>query len=749
MISFKRRHFLQFGSSALAGVFLSNYKMRRQGLMMAKSLAQDTSRKIALLVGINQYQYGNPDDSLRGCVNDVISQRELLIHRFGFKPQDILMVSDDSDIKPTRENILQAFESHLVDQVKPGDTAVFHFSGHGYKVQDPESTSSDKVSSSFVPADGKQTFSGGNKLIDYITGRTLFLLMAAVKSDNLTVVLDSCHSGGGTRGSYRVRSLPRSLSEAVPFPAELELEYRRQLQSKINVSAEDLDKAIPKGIILGAAQLEQLAADGSFDGFYAGVFSYVLTRYLWQMSEPKTVTTVFDRVAQQTTRISTLNQVPKFYIAGERGEEPAYFLPPTGPAGDGVIRQRDGSTVEMWLGGLSAFSLAAFNSGSQLIALDSQGNEVGEIQLASREGLSAQGTICRESSAGVIAQGTIVQEKVRSIPLDFRLQVGLADSVNSTPVELAAISNLERIEFKDLGSGAVDYILGRVTEEVQSLFKPLDGFETAPPLNSIGLYSPAMTPVPGSFDFAGETVTAAVTRLRAKLNGLLAARWLKLAVNGDTSRLYVKASMIANGDRTVAQEFSVRGNKTKNTPEPDPIVADFQDDRTRLLKLPLGTDIKFNIHNLEERDLYLTILVIDAQGDIAVVFPNIWSGEVGVNRLPAGQPRIIPGGGDTFKLEVLEPLGATEVLILVSSSTMATSLKTLNTTAKRGGQTRGPQGLSDSDLIAVSGDVLRDLGSQSALVDMACPTVDGDSLRTETNNLVAFSLSFVATEAKS
>ncbi|MGB5710921.1 MAG: caspase family protein, partial [Waterburya sp.] len=193
MTSFKRRHFLQFTGSALTGLFLGRHNIQRQGSLMAKSLAQDTPRKIALLVGINQYD--NPDDSLKGCVNDVISQRELLVHRFGFNPQDIMTVSDCSEIKPTRDNILQAFESHLIEQVKPNDVVVFHFSGHGRRVLDPDSTATDKLTSTFVPSDSERSQSGEDILVTDITGRTLFLLMAGVNSDNLTAVLDSCYSG--------------------------------------------------------------------------------------------------------------------------------------------------------------------------------------------------------------------------------------------------------------------------------------------------------------------------------------------------------------------------------------------------------------------------------------------------------------------------------------------------------------------------------------------------------------------------
>lgn len=56
----------------------------QQGNKYAKVLAQNTPRKLALLVGINQYPGAL---ELQGCVNDVKLQQELLIHRFGFNPK--------------------------------------------------------------------------------------------------------------------------------------------------------------------------------------------------------------------------------------------------------------------------------------------------------------------------------------------------------------------------------------------------------------------------------------------------------------------------------------------------------------------------------------------------------------------------------------------------------------------------------------------------------------------------------------
>ncbi|MHC5862180.1 CHAT domain-containing protein [Nostoc sp.] len=93
-------------------------------------LAQDTRRKRALLVGINDYPGTSAQDlktqglwyQLKGAVTDVDLQRELLIHRFEFHPDDVLVLSDR---QATRQNILDKFEQHLIQWVKsPDDVGV-------------------------------------------------------------------------------------------------------------------------------------------------------------------------------------------------------------------------------------------------------------------------------------------------------------------------------------------------------------------------------------------------------------------------------------------------------------------------------------------------------------------------------------------------------------------------------------------------------------------------------------------------
>lgn len=111
MVKLSRRYFLQATGAAFTAWAINQKLAKYQ-----QTLAQPTSRKLALLVGINQY--ADRSKNLGGCVNDAILQRQLLIHRFGFNPKDIVMVLNED---ATRQGILDAFEEHLIKQAKPGD----------------------------------------------------------------------------------------------------------------------------------------------------------------------------------------------------------------------------------------------------------------------------------------------------------------------------------------------------------------------------------------------------------------------------------------------------------------------------------------------------------------------------------------------------------------------------------------------------------------------------------------------------
>lgn len=79
-------------------------------------------RKKALLIGIN---YFNSENELSGCLNDVANIKDFITTLYGFKEEDMVILTDDqpSDTKyyPNRENILSAM-SWLVSDAQPNDS---------------------------------------------------------------------------------------------------------------------------------------------------------------------------------------------------------------------------------------------------------------------------------------------------------------------------------------------------------------------------------------------------------------------------------------------------------------------------------------------------------------------------------------------------------------------------------------------------------------------------------------------------
>ncbi len=112
-------------------------------LFLLCSNSMQAQKKYALLVGVNEY-FDAPGKlyfhSLKGCVNDAVSMRELLINRFGFETTDITLLRDGA---ATKRTLLERFNSILL-KCKPGDAFVFFYSGHGVWMSN-DHNHSDKV----------------------------------------------------------------------------------------------------------------------------------------------------------------------------------------------------------------------------------------------------------------------------------------------------------------------------------------------------------------------------------------------------------------------------------------------------------------------------------------------------------------------------------------------------------------------------------------------------------------------------
>lgn len=242
----------------------------------ASTIGAQTKR--ALLIGIDTYQpagttaqhpetcvngkcqgcaYNRCDlsafDNLYGTLNDVLAMRDLLIRKFGFPRDKVFALTNpalpvsqmkDIDLSPTEtthDGILSAMKKYLVDEPQSGDTVVFYYSGHGSlrinskgtKITVEENGILKHADSTIVPSDAwKGAFDVRDREMTRIFNSALD------KGVKLTVILDSCYSGGLARGiplkgikvrkrwvPYDPRDInegPDLLSDAKPRPAPSE-----------------------------------------------------------------------------------------------------------------------------------------------------------------------------------------------------------------------------------------------------------------------------------------------------------------------------------------------------------------------------------------------------------------------------------------------------------------------------------------------------------------------------------------------
>jgi hypothetical protein len=138
--------------------------------------------KKALLIGINYLS--QPDVSLRGCIDDIVNMRNVLIDAYDYPVSDINMLRDDDTLNlPTRENVMNHF-SDLAKQSAGLDELWLHYSGHGSQMRSINDTG--KTDSVLVPLD--YATSG------FISEEDILVVLKQIKCRSI-LLFDSCHSG--------------------------------------------------------------------------------------------------------------------------------------------------------------------------------------------------------------------------------------------------------------------------------------------------------------------------------------------------------------------------------------------------------------------------------------------------------------------------------------------------------------------------------------------------------------------------
>src|SRR6185436_10601582 len=135
-------------------------------ILYAQQSESNTPEKRALIVAIGHYPQSSGFRNINSLNDIPIVQNALL--KLGFKEKDIQIIKDES---ATKKQIMDALEKDLMNNLKSGDIAYFHFSGHGQQVIDKNGDELDGLDEALVPYDASLEFvpgvyEGQNHIID-------------------------------------------------------------------------------------------------------------------------------------------------------------------------------------------------------------------------------------------------------------------------------------------------------------------------------------------------------------------------------------------------------------------------------------------------------------------------------------------------------------------------------------------------------------------------------------------------------
>ncbi len=241
--------------------------------------------KKALLIGINEYAPpGGPN--LRGCLNDVRDMAHTLnvLNIVPATPRTMRLLTDQ---RATRSNILAGLK-WLVTGAQKGDVLVFYYSGHGSQVVDVSGDEIDHKDETLCPHD--------YAINGMIRDDELRDIIKSVRPETtLDVILDSCHSGTGTREVVGLSGLAddqaivyRYVEPPVDYGYFLDVNpsipTNRLLAPIGNSGRGDKEAVIVpelNHVLWAGCRDMQTSAEGPIDGgVYRGVFTYCLCKVL-------------------------------------------------------------------------------------------------------------------------------------------------------------------------------------------------------------------------------------------------------------------------------------------------------------------------------------------------------------------------------------------------------------------------------------------------------------------------------------
>ncbi|PBK59431.1 hypothetical protein ARMSODRAFT_899277 [Armillaria solidipes] len=238
----------------------------------------------ALVIGIDKY-FSDGIRDLSGAVADADAINTFLQEALGVPKGQIKDLRNEEATKLTIEAAIEDLGNNPA--IKKDDPILIYYAGHGAEANAPAGWPSTNgkiqmlVPHDFIPS-GSSNSKQGQGVLDVRLSHLLADL-AAKKSDNITVILDCCHSGSGTRtddNDFTVRGidLPESYTVAQDLLNDIEPDARASAVAKGFET-----KGMFSHVLLSACQAEQTA----MEKYGRGVFTSALLNLLRAMGIDK------------------------------------------------------------------------------------------------------------------------------------------------------------------------------------------------------------------------------------------------------------------------------------------------------------------------------------------------------------------------------------------------------------------------------------------------------------------------------
>jgi uncharacterized caspase-like protein len=597
--------------------------------LVAATAAQAASagERRALLIGINDYQ---AVPGLQGSRNDVEAMQEILVNRWHFDPRNVTVLLDRA---ATRAGILAALDQ-LVRVTGPDDMVYVHYSGHGSQVEDENGDEKDGLDETLVPQDGR------TKGVPDITDDELDRIFSRMKSKNVVVVLDSCHSGTATRAlDIRARSVPRD--------TRVEL-YRSDTQTRAIVPT-----ISSRYVLMSAAAADEEALDGPVDGRYQGFFSYALARSAATRSATASPRELFEGVASELNRIKARfgrNAMPEPQLEAP----PALFDQPlfagagaTGSASDarvawvaaelltsGEVRLARAATIGATLGSkwvLYGADEMAFAPGRGLANVD-------VVRIDGADALARPDASTRAVPARARAILLLPSPNASRVPIRI---VGVPESARPG-IEAALSRDIRNVSFVGANEPA-RFMVDMQNDQMRLM--------TADGLQVVGMYG---TNSPG---------------------------WAA-SMSQQVNRLDTTAELLTLDNPASALRLSARlANDPMRGTRGITVVADTQPAgyRIRRANEPRSVANSLQLELFVNADAYLTVVDVDSEGNVNLLFPNsfhqqrgLWvDGRVGAGESVRLPDALSPGNQAGFYWDYSPPRGVDTIRVFAATTLAA------------------------------------------------------------------------------